>query len=578
LEKAQGPVVESVLANKLLHLWAKGTLSATLLRDLADCALQDGASHEDLVALAQTGNWGAQPGNCHKQILHHFCANVKICDGYEVEVPCIDPKTSKPALENASIFLPHLMFSKLGENYPALFYNLFSFGKGNLADFWKGVAKSQDDKLYGHPMKTTAGWQDSCTPIYVHGDGVDFSNNDSLMVFSWGSLLSNHSTLLSHFLLACFPKSCGTSSTWEAIWKYLHWSFQALACGHHPTLGPDNEPLEKGSIFFPMAGQPLHQKKFKGVLWSIIGDHDFFSNTLGLPHWNSKAPCWECDCENRTPCTFGKGYKTICLEKQRFKIWSHQECLDDPFSSHAIFALPGVSCKNVRGDPLHILFCKGLYSHLLGSILHYLCYHEGPGQRQAKKPWERLSILFTQIQVEYTKQECKNRLTNLRLSMFTDAQKPWKKHASLDIKAAEARHLLPAMIPVLQKIFAGTEEQCEQHMLTAATSLEKLVQLWDTAGIIPTPAEYQQSLDLADDFLKRYEWLNKWSLEKDRMSFHIVPKHHSFIHLVWNSKHLNPKYHWCFKAEDFVGQVARLTSSVSMGVSATRLPEGCTKI
>ena len=110
----------------------------------------------------------------------------------------------------------------LGENYPALFYNLFSFGKGNLADFWKGVAKSQDDKLYSHPMKTTAGWQDSCTPIYVHGDGVDFSNNDSLMVFSWGSLLSNHSTLLSHFLLACFPKSCGTSSTWEAIWKYLH--------------------------------------------------------------------------------------------------------------------------------------------------------------------------------------------------------------------------------------------------------------------------------------------------------------------------------------------------------------------
>jgi hypothetical protein len=200
-----------------------------------------------------------------------------------------------------------------------------------------------------------------------------------------------------------------------------------------------------------------------------------------------------------------------------------------------------------------------------------LCYHEGPGQRQAKKPWERLSILFTQIQVEYTKQECKNRLTNLRLSMLTDAQKPWKKHASLDIKAAEARHLLPAMIPVLQKIFAGTEEQCEQHMLTAATSLEKLVQLWDTAGIIPTPAEYQQSLDLTDDFLKRYEWLNKWSLEKDRMSFHIVPKHHSFIHLVWNSKHLNPKYHWCLKAEDFVGQVARLTSSVSMGVSATRL-------
>jgi hypothetical protein len=30
--------------------------------------------------------------------------------------------------------------------------------------------------------------------------------------------------------------------------------------------------------------------------------------------------------------------------------------LDDPFSSHAIFALPGVSCKNVRGgSPSHTI-------------------------------------------------------------------------------------------------------------------------------------------------------------------------------------------------------------------------------
>ena len=570
LEKAEGPVAESALANKLLHLWAKGTLSATLLRELADCAIQDGASNDDLVALAQAGNWGAQPGNCHKQILNHFSANVKICEGYEVEVPCKDPKTSKPALEKATIFLPHLMFFKLGEQYPEVFFHLFSFGKGNLADFWKGVAKSGDDKLVGHPMKETKGWEDLCIPMYVHGDGVDFTNNDSLMVFSWGSLLSNHKTLLSHWLLACFPKSCGTKGTWEAIWKWLAWSFTALASGHHPRLGPDNEPLEKGSMLSSLAGQPLHPKKMRGVLWSIIGDHEFFSNTLGLPHWNSKFPCWECDCENFTPGTFGKGCNTICLEKQKFKIWSHAECLADPFSNHAIFSLPGVSCKHVRGDPLHVLFCKGLYSHHLGSILHYICFYEGPGQRQSKKPWERLSILFTQVQAQYTEQGCKNRLTNLRLSMFTDAQKPWKKHPSLDIKAGEAKHLLPAMIPVIEKV-SGTLEECEQHRLTAATSLKKLVGIWDNADVFLSPAEHHQSLDLAGEFLRKYDWLNKWSLEKDRMSFHIVPKHHSFIHMVWGSKHLNPRAQWCFKAEDFVGQISRLTSSVSMGVSSTRL-------
>ena len=53
--------------------------------------------------------------------------------------------------------------------------------------------------------------------------------------------------------------------------------------------------------------------------------------------------------------------------------------------------------------------------------------------------------------------------------------------------------------------------------------------------------------------------------------FHIVLKRHTFYHLVQNSKFLNPRFHWCFKSEDFVGRISRLTHSVSMGVKATRL-------
>lgn len=112
LEKAEGCVAESVLANKLLFLWARGTLSATLIRELADCAIQDGAQHTDLLAIAQTGNWGAQPGNVHRQIPNHFCSmcNLLLAASHDVEVPCTHPKTSKDALEKASVFLPHMMF------------------------------------------------------------------------------------------------------------------------------------------------------------------------------------------------------------------------------------------------------------------------------------------------------------------------------------------------------------------------------------------------------------------------------------------------------------------------------------
>ena len=89
LEKGQGPVAESVLANKLLFLWARGL-----------------SQHRDLVAIAQAGNWRAQPGNVHKQIMSQFCKPVEIAASFDVWVPCTHPKTNKDALEKVNFFYP----------------------------------------------------------------------------------------------------------------------------------------------------------------------------------------------------------------------------------------------------------------------------------------------------------------------------------------------------------------------------------------------------------------------------------------------------------------------------------------
>ena len=45
-------------------------------------------------------------------------------------------------------------------------------------------------------------------------------------------------------------------------------------------MDPDNKPLEKGSVFHKLAGQPLHLKRYKAVLWSVIGDDEFFFDSL----------------------------------------------------------------------------------------------------------------------------------------------------------------------------------------------------------------------------------------------------------------------------------------------------------
>ena len=107
-----------------------------------------------------------------------------------------------------------------------------------------------------------------------------------------------------------------------------------------------------------------------------------------------------------------------------------------------------------------------------------------------ERPWKRLGLIFEEVQTEYREQGLDNRLTNLKLSMFTDASKPWASTASLHVKAGEAKHLLPALVPVLEKIFASTMKEEEQKMIHAASSLEKLVRLWDTAGDFLTPGEF----------------------------------------------------------------------------------------
>ena len=171
---------------------------------------------------------------------------------------------------------------------------------------------------------------------------------------------------------------------------WICWSFAALQHGYHPTHDPEGKPLKKDSPFFLEKGKPLAHG-LCGVLWVVQGDHEFFSNSLKLPHWASKSPCWECsakkDAKPANMC-----YKTLEKGKQAWKRISNEEALANPKSAHNLFSgvIPGLSTKMVRGDCLHILFTKGVLGHLLGSCIHYFLYYDGvekPRRCPQKKDW-----------------------------------------------------------------------------------------------------------------------------------------------------------------------------------------------
>ena len=218
---------------------------------------------------------------------------------------------------------------------------------------------------------------------------------------------------------------------------------------------------------------------------------------------------------------------------------------------------------------MHILFCKGLYGHAIGGILHYLCWYEGPGKVCKERPSKRIGVIFDEIQQEYKSQGLEHRLTNLRPSMFTNAEKHRLGKATTDCKAGQSKHLLPALFLSWKICLLGPKKKKRKTCYLQPRAWKSL---WH-CGLKQVHSSFLlnflKGMVVGKEFLLPCKWPNAWSWY--RHSFAIVVKHHTFIHLLWNSKFLNPKRHWNFKGGDFVGPITRMAHSISFGVSSKRV-------
>jgi len=327
---------------------------------------------------------------------------------------------------------------------------------------------------------------------------------------------------------------------------------------------PDGLVLGPTTLMGKLAGKPLSPGGFRVAVWCLEGDHEYFSNVLRLPHWASPTMCWECDCDVRDPA---KTWKTLKPMQQGWVCKTTAEIMEHPPSSHDFFQIPGVTSKCVAQDALHIIFAKGILAHLIGSVLHTLCWPVTG--RQAVPPATRLALIFDEVRAYYTEHRSTSRLTNLRLSMFCDVKSPHAQNAFLNTKAAESKHLLPAIAAVSRAASTGSDHDLRRT--AALDAISDFVTLMDEAGRFLEPEVADRALELAIRFLGHYAWLNRWALQQERNVYHIVPKFHMFHHLAINARYLNPRVYWCFKGEDYVGRISTLAASVTMGVSSILL-------
>ena len=215
------------------------------------------------------------------------------------------------------------------------------------------------------------------------------------------------------------------------------------------------------------------------------------------------------------PCPKGKSFKLLKEEDQKYVSADTEQALSKG-CSHPFFSIPGLTTRMVRHDGLRILFCKGVCSHLLGSILHFLCYFNGKGHQKIK-PSVRLGLNFQEVQSVYREQKTPTRLTNLKLSMFTDSKKPHVEFPKLDIKGSECKHLCIAILPVQKKMLSRTIPE-QKRMVEALQAMAEIIELYDAASMFLEEEEYWQAKGLGKTFC-HYSWLQDWAQKRKRKLF-----------------------------------------------------------
>lgn len=115
---ARAPIPPSVKRQASINDWKHN-----IVQEIAHMAILDGATHPELAQMAACGNWGETPGNAHNNVMANFCHDIKLSQPILIQVPVKDPKTSKDVVEDASLFLPHMLFSDLAMNYADQFQN-----------------------------------------------------------------------------------------------------------------------------------------------------------------------------------------------------------------------------------------------------------------------------------------------------------------------------------------------------------------------------------------------------------------------------------------------------------------------
>ena len=479
--------------------------------------------------------WGKSPQNCQRALISLFGKPLGAPEFTWCEIETKRGKTLHPFL------LPHAWFSSLCSERPEQFESAICGPAGARQAFWAMMADTPFVKE--HPALIP---DDRTIPVGIYGDAGAFSKQDSLMIFTWNSLLGIGSTMEKKFLATCINKSDIVPATYAGIFSVLAWSFNVMLTGVWPEVDwlGRAQPIRKEYL----------ANGYRGCLTQVRGDWEYYCSIFSFPKWNeADRMCWMCDASSSGPLAFSNCSHDAPWRATRHTHESYMAMLTaqgKPLPS--LFAeVVGLRLECVSIDVLHA--CDlGFAAHVLGNVFFLCCRLKVFDPGNMEKNIEGLDKAMRQWYSEHTVEVS----TRIKGKLTRDRVKTSGGWPKLKAKGAMSRHVVPFALELARshldaKVVAVCQQLCSFYQLLATQGM-----FLDATAKSSLPVLGRRMCGL-------FAQLSAEALANRQRAWKMTPKVHLMMHLCeWQAPSLgNPRFWWTYSDEDLVGSMVEAAKS-----------------
>lgn len=489
---------------------------------------------------------------------------------------CLLPRAFMPSITFKSpynklvqmMLLPHLVFSQIYHCYKSAWDTIICPSQDQLKTFWK--LQKKHPAYPGHPvLGGNPQFATKMVPLALHGDGTPVLGigkvwSRQLTTWSWNSLLGMGSTKSMQMQVwSCFDETMA-STTLAEFWQILAWSFKWLQLGVFPDADHLGNKYAANTQDGQKAGQYL-AGGYCGVLWSLVGDLEYLTQILKLPHYSSKSgPCSLCKCTGDSSAMSWKDCRlTAPWVQAQWK--PHEWHMWEGKSSCPLFQqLPGLSAVAVCYDFMH---CKYLGTDMvfLASCLWLLCYKILPDA----SPLANLQACWTKISAVYKEEKISDRYRGMsKLSIFERKKGGPKlkgRASQVASLAVPMFHLWVENMDAANPLHKKIKTWLKMNMLTEKILKENA----EVLALGPEASSKFKTMSFAMAQLHRD--LAQSFLDEQVTLFSDIPKIHTWLHSVLASDVLSPRLSWCFRQEDYMSVQRTLARSCCRGLKGPQV-------